>query len=89
MPNSQIDLKERERKGVFQYLFNKKMRPPTNTFREVLKVTASGTCTVLLSTAFSCVLAAGVETAAHRIQYKFFPHWVSRLVHVQDFSIKC
>lgn len=51
------------------------MRPPTNAFREALKVTASGACTVLLSTTLSCGLAIVIETSAHKLQYKLFPHW--------------
>ena len=52
-----------------------KMRPPINAFREALKATASGTATVLLSTVTSCAFAIVIETGAHRLQYKLFPHW--------------
>mmetsp|Transcript_3080 Transcript_3080/g.5747 ORF Transcript_3080/g.5747 Transcript_3080/m.5747 type:complete len:184 (+) Transcript_3080:273-824(+) len=51
------------------------MKPPTNAFREALRATASGACTVLLSTGISCIFAVAIETSAHRLQYKFFPHW--------------
>ena len=46
-----------------------------NAFREALKVTASGAATVLLSTVASCAFAIVIETGAHRLQYKLFPHW--------------
>jgi|EP00979_Chaetoceros_neogracilis_P005173 hypothetical protein len=51
------------------------MRPPTQAFREALKVTASGACTVLLSTGLSCIVAVAIERSAHQLQYKLFPHW--------------
>lgn len=51
------------------------MKPPTNAFREALRATTSGACTVLLSTGLSCVFAVAIESSAHRLQYKFFPHW--------------
>lgn len=51
------------------------MRPPVQAFREALKVTATGTVTVLLSTVTSCAFAIVIETGAHRLQYKLFPHW--------------
>eukprot|EP00979_Chaetoceros_neogracilis_P004343 scaffold768_cov138-Chaetoceros_neogracile.AAC.1 len=44
------------------------MRPPTQAFREALKVTASGACTVLLSTGLSCIVAVAIERSAHQLQ---------------------
>ena len=48
---------------------------PSNAFREAIKVTARGAATVLASTVTSCALAVVIETGAHRLQYKLFPHW--------------
>ncbi len=47
----------------------------TNNAFKILKVTASGGATVLLSTFTSCYLAVMIEKTAHRVQYHFFPHW--------------
>jgi len=51
------------------------MIPPSNAFRQALKVTASGAATVLLSTVTSCAFAVVIESSANRLQYKLFPHW--------------
>lgn len=40
-----------------------------------LKVTVQGSTVVLLSTTLSCVLAVVIESSAHKLQYKLFPHW--------------
>jgi hypothetical protein len=42
---------------------------------DALKVTAQGSTVVLLSTTLSCVLAVVIESSAHKLQYKLFPHW--------------
>ena len=44
-------------------------------FLNAFKVTVSGAGTVLLSTVTSCAFAVVIESAAHRVQYRFFPHW--------------
>ncbi len=52
-----------------------------NPLREALKVTATGAATVLTSTVVSCGLAIAIETTAHRIQYRLFPHWYDEVEH--------
>lgn len=52
------------------------MKPPShfsNNAFKILRVTVSGSATVLLSTFTSCYLAVMVEKTAHRVQYHFFP----------------
>lgn len=44
-------------------------------FINAIKVTAQGSTVVLLSTGLSCVLAVVIESSAHKLQYKLFPHW--------------
>lgn len=50
-------------------------------FLNAFKVTVSGAGTVLVSTVTSCAFAVVIESAAHRIQYRFFPHWYKDVKH--------
>lgn len=47
----------------------------------VAKITAIGSSITLGSTVFSCYLALEIEKAAHRAQFKMFPHWYANVEH--------
>ena len=51
------------------------VKPPSHMLMNAMKVSVKGAGTVLLSTVTSCAFAVVIESAAHRIQYRFFPHW--------------
>lgn len=47
----------------------------------IAKVTATGSAITLGSTLTSCYFALEVEKAAHRVQFKMFPHWYANVQH--------
>lgn len=54
------------------------VKPPNHLLKnafQISKVIASGGATVFVSTLASCYFAIVIENTAHKIQYRFFPHW--------------